>query len=107
MLRLSQLAASADADDTAGALLRSIQAVFSSSAFKQLLQQMTGLDDAITQQRSVARRFRPGLDYTLATPAPWDCGADSLVLDAVLCFVGEFWQLYLYMRYSCNVSSVA
>jgi prolyl 3-hydroxylase /prolyl 3,4-dihydroxylase len=88
MLRLSQLAASAEPDDAAGALLRSVQAVFASTAFKQLLQQMTGLD-AITQQRSVVRRFRPGLDYTLATPAPWDCGADSLVLDAVLCFVGE------------------
>jgi Oxoglutarate and iron-dependent oxygenase degradation C-term len=62
-----------------------------SAPFRALLQRVTGLD--ITGRRAAARRFRPGLDYTLATPQRWDAGDDNLVLDAVLCFVGEFYLI--------------
>ncbi len=45
--------------------------LFRSEAFKGLLQKILG-DASVVASRREARRFRPGLDYTLATPgAPW------------------------------------
>ena len=55
-----------------------------------------GLD--ITKQRSTVRRFRPGLDYTLATPSHWDVQGEDMILDAVLCFVGEPQCVLLYVN---------
>lgn len=46
--------------------------LFRSEAFKGLLQKILG-DASVVASRREARRFRPGLDYTLATPgAPWE-----------------------------------
>lgn len=45
--------------------------LFRSKAFKALLEKMLGA--SVVASRRQARRFRPGLDYTLATPgAPWE-----------------------------------
>ncbi|KAG5179876.1 Oxoglutarate and iron-dependent oxygenase degradation C-term-domain-containing protein [Tribonema minus] len=74
-------------DDAPGELLRQVRNVFATAPFRELLQSLTGLD--VNGHRAAARRFRPGLDYTLATPQSWDCGEDCLVLDAVLCFVDD------------------
>lgn len=90
--------------------------LFRSRAFKALLERILG-DASVVASRRQARRFRPGLDYTLATPgAPWEWkrgtrsgdsvgagsaegqekeeepnvgGEDYMVLDAVLCFVDD------------------
>eukprot|EP00752_Nemacystus_decipiens_P003031 g2810.t1 len=77
MLRLStgaQAGEGQDAEDDAiGALLRELRdKLFRSQAFKGLLQKLLG-DTPVVASRRQARRFRPGLDYTLATPgAPWE-----------------------------------
>ncbi|CAN0549643.1 unnamed protein product, partial [Ectocarpus sp. 12 AP-2014] len=83
MLRLSaakepgsadrQDAGDGDDDDEIGALLRTLRdKLFRSEAFKGLLQKLLG-DSPVVASRREARRFRPGLDYTLATPgAPWE-----------------------------------
>lgn len=53
-----------------GALIAYTQ-LFRSKAFKGLLEKVLG-DAPVVASRRQARRFRPGLDYTLATPgAPW------------------------------------
>ncbi|CAN0358606.1 unnamed protein product, partial [Ectocarpus sp. 8 AP-2014] len=70
--------------------------LFRSEAFKGLLQKLLG-DSPVVASRRQARRFRPGLDYTLATPgAPWEWkkrdgsqGEEYMVLDAALCFVDD------------------
>lgn len=47
--------------------------LFRSEAFKALLQNILGDATSVVASRRQARRFRPGLDYTLATPgAPWE-----------------------------------
>ncbi|CAM9393298.1 unnamed protein product [Choristocarpus tenellus] len=75
MLRLSQIPPAGesdqDADDEIGKLMRDIRdKLFKNKAFKSLLEGIAGA--SISASRSQARRFRPGLDYTLATPAaPW------------------------------------
>lgn len=46
--------------------------LFRSKAFKGLLEKVLGHAPVVASRRQV-RRFRPGLDYTLATPgAPWE-----------------------------------
>ena len=66
---------------------------------------ITGLEPS--KQRSVVRRFRPGLDYTLATPSSWVCGADDVVLDAVLCFVGTLqYELTCHIRRCLSYTQV-
>ncbi|CAM9387146.1 unnamed protein product [Ectocarpus sp. 12 AP-2014] len=103
-----------DDDDEIGALLRTLRdKLFRSEAFKGLLQKLLG-DSPVVASRREARRFRPGLDYTLATPgAPWEWkkrdggggggggdiadkgqeggsqGEEYMVLDAALCFVDD------------------
>lgn len=87
--------------------------LFGSKAFKALLEKLLGGASVVASRRQ-ARRFRPGLDYTLATPgAPWawkngrhsrndavgddnegnnDDGEEEenyMVMDAVLCFVDD------------------
>lgn len=90
--------------------------LFGSKAFKALLEKLLGGASVVASRRQ-ARRFRPGLDYTLATPgAPWawkggrhgrnaaagddnkgnneDDGDEEeeenyMVMDAVLCFVDD------------------
>ncbi|CAM9184190.1 unnamed protein product [Laminaria digitata] len=106
-------------DDEIGALLRELRdKLFRGQAFRAFLQKMLG-DASVVASRRQARRFRPGLDYTLATPgAPWklkrgakggggggaggDTGVEDrappngggeeeqyMVLDVVLCFVDD------------------
>ncbi|KAJ2716734.1 putative component of NuA3 histone acetyltransferase complex [Coemansia spiralis] len=53
--------------------------LFDTPAFARWLAAVTGL--ALCARRGLVRRFRPGLDYTLASPD----GATVPVLDAVLC----------------------
>ncbi|CAM9794917.1 unnamed protein product [Scytosiphon promiscuus] len=77
MLRLSTAAeqgAGDGQDDEIGALLRALRdKLFRSEAFKALLQTILGDATTVVASRRQARRFRPGLDYTLATPgAPWE-----------------------------------
>ncbi|CAN0414256.1 unnamed protein product, partial [Hapterophycus canaliculatus] len=69
--------------------------LFRSEAFKALLQTVLGEATSVVASRRQARRFRPGLDYTLATPGAPGGGGEGgtgqqyMVLDAVLCFVDD------------------
>ncbi|CAM9290298.1 unnamed protein product [Discosporangium mesarthrocarpum] len=118
MLRLSQEPpgqTDEEKDDEVGVLMREIRdKLFHTRAFKSLLEGIVGA--AIAGCRCQVRRFRPGLDYTLATPeAPWEwkgaskegatdkgsCGNTGaaggqsrvgvrlMVLDVILCFVDD------------------
>ncbi|KAJ3188977.1 hypothetical protein HK101_009059 [Irineochytrium annulatum] len=79
------------------ALLASVRdSLFRSSrAFGKLLRLLTTL--RATSSRGRVRRFRPGMDYTLATGTPsppTPTGADAIkeadgILDATLCFVAD------------------
>ncbi|KAJ3239417.1 hypothetical protein HDU78_002846 [Chytriomyces hyalinus] len=64
--------------------------LFSSKPFLRLINLITSLKP--TASRSQARRFRPGMDYTLATTSGEssnDPDSEVGVLDATLCFVCE------------------
>ncbi|KAI8853097.1 Oxoglutarate and iron-dependent oxygenase degradation C-term-domain-containing protein [Chytridium lagenaria] len=64
--------------------------LFNSSAFRHLLYLITSL--RATASRGWVRRFRPGMDYTLATTAPEDDESSTDgkgILDATLCFVAD------------------
>ncbi|KAI8609591.1 Oxoglutarate and iron-dependent oxygenase degradation C-term-domain-containing protein [Chytriomyces sp. MP71] len=60
--------------------------LFQSKPFLRLLYLLTSLKP--TRSRSRVRRFRPGMDYTLATTSG-DSDDEQGVLDATLCFVCE------------------
>ncbi|KAI9029406.1 Oxoglutarate and iron-dependent oxygenase degradation C-term-domain-containing protein [Hyaloraphidium curvatum] len=69
----------------AGALLGRLQAdLFSSAPFARLLLNLTGI--ALRSQRTESRRFRPGLDYTVAHGGVL---TSEPRLDAVLSFVDD------------------
>ncbi|KAJ3063699.1 hypothetical protein HDU98_000499 [Podochytrium sp. JEL0797] len=61
------------------------QTLFESKPFLRLIHLITSLQP--TTLRSRVRRFRPGMDYTLATTS--NASSDLNVLDATLCFVCE------------------
>ncbi|KAJ2783375.1 putative component of NuA3 histone acetyltransferase complex [Coemansia javaensis] len=84
-LRLGDAAAAAGAPpDAAARLLAALRdELFATPAFARWLAAVTGL--ALGARRGSVRRFRPGLDYTLASPA----GDDAPVLDAVLCLAAR------------------
>ncbi|KDD72488.1 hypothetical protein H632_c3282p0, partial [Helicosporidium sp. ATCC 50920] len=68
-----------------GALLQSLQrSLFSSPAFARLLHALT--DIPLVARRGSARRFRPGLDYTVAH---YGVLTQDPQLDAVLCVVDD------------------
>jgi Rps23 Pro-64 3,4-dihydroxylase Tpa1-like proline 4-hydroxylase len=78
-------AAKVEAAAAAGQELRGIRdQLVSSPAFARLLHLLTGLQP--TARRAAARRFRPGMDYSVAT---YGTMTPSPRLDAVLCFVDE------------------
>ena len=69
--------------DSAGGLLKHLKCnVFCSPSFRRYLKCLTSLDEA-TGYRGRIRRFRPGLDYTVAH---YGILTTSPVLDATLCF---------------------
>eukprot|EP00588_Corethron_pennatum_P009000 CAMPEP_0194266094 /NCGR_PEP_ID=MMETSP0169-20130528/1119_1 /TAXON_ID=218684 /ORGANISM="Corethron pennatum, Strain L29A3" /LENGTH=621 /DNA_ID=CAMNT_0039006703 /DNA_START=28 /DNA_END=1893 /DNA_ORIENTATION=+ len=70
--------------DSCGALLKNIHLnLFQSAAFARYMQLLTSLGEA-TSHRGRVRRFRPGLDYTVAH---YGILTKTPVLDATLCFV--------------------
>ena len=72
-------------DAIAGELLNKVQTeLFASPSFARLLHHLT--DFTLTHYRSEVRRFRPGLDYTVAH---YGCLTKDPRLDAVLCFVAD------------------
>lgn len=80
-------------DNESGRVLQALRDdLFKSShAFRHLLYLITSFRPVV--ERGAVRRFRPGLDYTLATstPAPDPTTGDVFdgVLDATLCFVAN------------------
>ena len=69
----------------AGRLLYAVKTeLFSSPSFARLLHRIT--DFTLTHHRSEARRFRPGLDYTVAH---YGCLTRDPRLDVVLCCVAD------------------
>ena len=72
------------AADEAGSLLKEItDSLLSSPACVKLLMKLTSLD-VCTGTRAEVRRFRPGLDYTVAH---YGVFTEKPVLDCTLCFV--------------------
>ncbi|KAJ1737628.1 putative component of NuA3 histone acetyltransferase complex [Coemansia sp. Benny D160-2] len=73
--------------------------LFASGAFAQWLERVTTL--APSAQRAMVRRFRPGLDYTLATPD----GTASTTLDATLCLAhdAQRWADGVVGGYQCYI----
>ena len=68
-----------------GSLLERIRCeLFASGAFARLLEKLTGLQ--VSQQSSESRRFRPGLDYTLAH---YGILTVEPKLDVSICFVKD------------------
>ena len=67
---------------TTHALLQALRKLVSSAPFAQLLALLCGA--APRAVRAEARRFRPGLDYTLAHVGTL---REELTIDATLCFV--------------------
>ena len=72
-------------DESAGALMRAVSdGLFRSEPFGRLLTALTGLRP--TAHKSEARRFRPGLDYTVAHHGVLTTDPR---LDATMCFVDD------------------
>jgi prolyl 3-hydroxylase /prolyl 3,4-dihydroxylase len=70
-----------------GRLLHHVQThLFESPAFAKFLARITSLGKATGIQSSQIRRFRPGLDYTVAH---YGLLVDTPVLDATMCFVQD------------------
>lgn len=70
------------------ALQQCANELFASRAFGKWLQRVTDL--VVTAMRGELRRFRPGLDYTVATGILSSEGAEAISrLDATLCFVDD------------------
>ena len=85
--RSSTTATTADADRHTGRLLTQVQQqVFASAAFFRYLQAVTSLDPPTSILSQEVRKFRPGLDYTIAH---YGLLQDASVLDATLCFVSS------------------
>ena len=63
--------------------------LMASGAFARLLAALTGME--VTHTRSVARRFRAGLDFSKASSDAASCAmtAGGMCLDATLCFVDD------------------
>ncbi|DBA04448.1 TPA: hypothetical protein N0F65_010044 [Lagenidium giganteum] len=80
--------------------LRELQNFFKSAQFRKWTYQVSGL--ASTHQRARARRFRPGLDYTLATYSNV-----STVLDVTLCMTPphECWAEGERGGYECYIAT--
>ncbi|KAJ3219763.1 hypothetical protein HDU67_009575 [Dinochytrium kinnereticum] len=79
-----------DPSDAAEVLLAQLRdELFNSQAFCHLLYLVTSLK--ATASRGWIRRFRPGMDFTLATTTPEDDDETSGggILDATLCFVSD------------------
>jgi hypothetical protein len=70
-------------EGVAARLLSCVQELLCSSAFAKWLRQVTDL--GVRALRTELRRFRPGLDYTVATGV----AAEMPRLDATLCFVHD------------------
>ncbi|KAJ2799359.1 putative component of NuA3 histone acetyltransferase complex [Coemansia guatemalensis] len=96
-----------EADDIAGSaaadpatLLLALHELFASASFARWLAAITAL--VPTARRGLVRRFRCGLDYTLATP-----DVDVAVLDAVLCLARcpERWADGAVGGYHCYVDA--
>ncbi|PIA18682.1 hypothetical protein COEREDRAFT_70042 [Coemansia reversa NRRL 1564] len=81
-------------------LLLALHELFASVSFARWLGAITDL--VLTARRGLVRRFRCGLDYTLATP-----DADVTVLDAVLCLARcpERWADGAVGGYHCYVDA--
>ncbi|KAJ3416317.1 hypothetical protein HDV05_002257 [Chytridiales sp. JEL 0842] len=77
----------ADTDPTGFHLSALQTSLFPSTAFRRLLSLITSLKT--TKHRSWVRRFRPGMDYTLATTSGNSETEPEGVLDVSLCFVSE------------------
>jgi hypothetical protein len=72
----------------AAALQRCAHELFASRAFGKWLRRVTDL--GVVAMQGQLRRFRPGLDYTVATGVLASEGAEALPrLDATLCFVDD------------------
>jgi Rps23 Pro-64 3,4-dihydroxylase Tpa1-like proline 4-hydroxylase len=72
--------------------LNCFQALFASRSMARFLMVLTGLDASygrIRGYRCNIRRFRPGLDYTLATYETLVPRTEPCLLDATLCFVDD------------------
>ncbi|QDZ20296.1 oxoglutarate/iron-dependent oxygenase [Chloropicon primus] len=84
--------------DAGGDLFSNLKECFGSPAFQKLLSYMTKV--TLTSSRSCVRRFRPGLDYTLAHSGVETAGYQ---LDATLCMVeeSEQWGLGEVGGYDC------
>ncbi|KAJ3039827.1 hypothetical protein HDV00_011735 [Rhizophlyctis rosea] len=65
-------------EEETSTLFKTLHTLFSSPSFRTLLKTLTHLHP--THHRGLARRFRPGLDYTLATSS-----GTRQILDATLC----------------------
>lgn len=78
-------AASASAADGVGARLAAVDALLRSAAFAKWLRRVTDLGVRALRRR--VRRFRPGLDYTVATAGLSAAAAPRL--EATLCFVDD------------------
>jgi len=78
-------AKSADDCQVIGSLLHHVKTkVLESPQFARFLKRLTSLEQPIGVRASQIRRFRPGLDYTVAH---YGLMVDQSVLDATLCFV--------------------
>ncbi|KAJ2358129.1 putative component of NuA3 histone acetyltransferase complex [Coemansia erecta] len=88
-------------DEPLNAQLRALHGMFAGPAFARWLAAVSGL--ALRARRGMVRRFRAGLDYTLATP---DNDADATTLDAVLCLAQhDAWTDGAVGGYHCYVDS--
>ncbi|KAJ2779657.1 putative component of NuA3 histone acetyltransferase complex [Coemansia interrupta] len=90
----------AETENAATDILAAIRdELFASTAYARWLSGITTL--ALAGHRSMVRRFRCGLDYTLGTPD----GTTSTTLDSVLCFVDqpEEWADGVVGGYECYV----
>ena len=78
------LVVGAEEPEEVGEVLRIVKdELLTSPAYMKLLMKLTSLD-FVTGQRGSVRRFRPGLDYTVAH---YGVFTEKPVLDATLCYV--------------------
>ncbi|KAI9504568.1 Oxoglutarate and iron-dependent oxygenase degradation C-term-domain-containing protein, partial [Coemansia spiralis] len=84
-----------------GPLLAALRDLFASPAYARWLSAITAL--ALSAQRGMVRRFRPGLDYTLGSPD----GSTAATLDAVLCLAhsSSAWADGAVGGYECYVDA--
>lgn len=76
---------SADDCQMSGSIMHHVKThVFESDQFARYLKRLTSLDQPTGVRSGLIRRFRPGLDYTVAH---YGLLVDQSVLDATMCFV--------------------